>query len=201
MQEEDGDAGGVADVVERQRAAAAERHRAGRGTGGHGRGTYTRSSAVPATRLTKTGGHPLDAADTDAAAPTDHAHGGRPHPEPAAAVTATHLAIAAVGAYVGAQVIANVASVKIGSTFGRAVDMGTFVYPITFTLRDVVHKTLGKRLARTVVLTAAGVNLFLAVYLQWVVRVRPDAATPSTTSSGRCSARCGASWWPRSSPR
>ena len=51
----------------------------------------------------------------------------------------------AVGAYVGAQVIANVASVKIGSTFGRAVDMGTFVYPITFTLRDVVHKTLGQR--------------------------------------------------------
>jgi uncharacterized integral membrane protein (TIGR00697 family) len=92
------------------------------------------------------------------------------------AITATHLAIAAVGAYVGAQVVANVASVKIGSTFGRAVDMGTFVYPITFTLRDVVHKTLGKRLARTVVLTAAGVNLFLAVYLQWVVRVRPDAS-------------------------
>ena len=93
-------------------------------------------------------------------------------------VTATHVAIAAVGAYVGAQVIANVASVKIGSTFGRAVDMGTFVYPITFTLRDVVHKALGRRLARTVVLTAAAVNLFLAVYLQWVVRVRPDASYP-----------------------
>ncbi|MGH9232377.1 MAG: queuosine precursor transporter [Acidimicrobiales bacterium] len=91
-------------------------------------------------------------------------------------VTATRLAVAAVGAYVGAQVIANVTSVKIGSTFDRAVDMGTFVYPITFTLRDVVHKTLGKRLARTVVLTAAGVNLFLAVYLQWVVSVRPDAS-------------------------
>jgi queuosine precursor transporter len=91
-------------------------------------------------------------------------------------VTATRLAVVAVGAYVGAQIIANVTSVKIGSTFGRAVDMGTFVYPITFTLRDVVHKTLGKRLARTVVLTAAGVNLFLAVYLQWVVSVRPDAS-------------------------
>jgi hypothetical protein len=91
-------------------------------------------------------------------------------------VTATHLAVVAVGAYVGAQLIANVTSVKIGSTFGRAVDMGTFVYPLTFTLRDIVHKTLGKRLARTVVLTAAGVNLFLAVYLQWVVGVQPDAS-------------------------
>ena len=91
-------------------------------------------------------------------------------------VTATHLAVVAVGAYVGAQVIANVTSVKIGSTFGRAVDMGTFVYPLTFTLRDIVHKSLGKRLARTVVLTAAGVNLFLAGYLHWVVGVRPDAS-------------------------
>ncbi len=91
-------------------------------------------------------------------------------------VTATHMAVAAVGVYVGAQVIANVTSVKIGSTFGRAVDMGTFVYPLTFTVRDIVHKALGKRLARTVVVTAAGVNLFLALYLRWVVTVQPDAS-------------------------
>jgi hypothetical protein len=103
---------------------------------------------------------------------TDAPAGGRPAP----GITATHLAVVAVGVYVGAQLIANVTSVKIGSTFGRAVDMGTFVYPITFTVRDVVHKTLGKRLARTVVLTAAGVNLFLAAYLQWVAGVRPDAS-------------------------
>jgi uncharacterized integral membrane protein (TIGR00697 family) len=99
-------------------------------------------------------------------------------------VTATHLAVAAVGVYVGAQVIANVTSVKIGSTFGRAVDMGTFVYPLTFTVRDIVHKALGRRLARTVVLTAAGVNLFLAVYLQWVVNVRPDASYPLNDEFG-----------------
>ena len=102
--------------------------------------------------------------------------GARPDRPLRTGITATRLAVVAVGAYVGAQVIANVASVKIGSTFGRAVDMGTFVYPITFTLRDVVHKSLGKRLARTVVVTAAAVNLFLAGYLQWVVRVKPDAS-------------------------
>jgi uncharacterized integral membrane protein (TIGR00697 family) len=95
-------------------------------------------------------------------------------PRPAAAATVSRLAIAAVGAYVGAQVIADITSVKIGSTFGRAVDMGTFVYPITFTLRDVVHKALGKRAARTLIVTAAVVNLFMAIYLQWVVRVPSD---------------------------
>ncbi|MGH9227261.1 MAG: queuosine precursor transporter [Acidimicrobiales bacterium] len=93
---------------------------------------------------------------------------------PSAAATVSRLGIAAVGAYVGAQVIADITSVKIGSTFGRAVDMGTFVYPITFTLRDVVHKALGKRAARTLIVTAAVVNLFMAAYLQWVARVPSD---------------------------
>ena len=59
----------------------------------------------------------------------------------------SRVAIVAVGAYVGAQVIADVTSLKIGIVAGRAVDMGTFIYPITFTLRDVVHKALGRRAA------------------------------------------------------
>ena len=86
----------------------------------------------------------------------------------------TRIAIAAVGAYVGAQVIADVTSLKIGTFADRAVDMGTFVYPITFTLRDVVHKALGKRAARTLIVTAALVNVFMALYLQWAARAPSD---------------------------
>ena len=99
-------------------------------------------------------------------------------PRPGGPVIVSRLAIAAVGAYVGAQVIADITSVKIGSTFDRAVDMGTFVYPITFTLRDLVHKALGRRAARTLVVTAAVVNLFMALYLQWAARVPADASYP-----------------------
>jgi uncharacterized integral membrane protein (TIGR00697 family) len=86
----------------------------------------------------------------------------------------SRVAVAAVGAYVGAQVIADVTSLKIGTFTGRAVDMGTFIYPITFTLRDVVHKALGRRAARTLVLTAALVNLFMAAYLQWAAKAPSD---------------------------
>ncbi len=82
----------------------------------------------------------------------------------------SRIAIAAVGAYVGAQVIADVTSLKIGDVAGQSVDMGTFVYPITFTLRDVVHKALGKRAARALILTAAAVNVFMAFYLQWAAK-------------------------------
>jgi uncharacterized integral membrane protein (TIGR00697 family) len=84
--------------------------------------------------------------------------------------TVSRLALAAVGAYVGAQLVADITSVKIGTAFDRAVDMGTWIYPITFTLRDVVHKMLGRRAARTLIVTAAVVNLAMAAYLQWVVR-------------------------------
>jgi uncharacterized integral membrane protein (TIGR00697 family) len=90
----------------------------------------------------------------------------------------TRLAVAAVGAYVGAQVIADVASLKIGTFADRAVDMGTFIYPITFTLRDVVHKTLGRSAARTLIVTAAVVNLVMAGYLRFAVEVPADSSYP-----------------------
>jgi uncharacterized integral membrane protein (TIGR00697 family) len=86
----------------------------------------------------------------------------------------SRISIVAVGAYVGAQVIADVGSLKIGNVAGRAVDMGTFIYPITFTLRDLVHKALGRRAARTLVITAAAVNLAMALYLQWAARAPSD---------------------------
>jgi len=79
-----------------------------------------------------------------------------------------------VAAYIGAQMISDIASLKIGVVFGLAVDMGTFIYPITFTLRDVVHKVLGKRSAQTVIITAAVINLFMAAYFSWVARIPSD---------------------------
>lgn len=84
------------------------------------------------------------------------------------------IAIIIVGAYIGAQMLADITSLKIGIVGGWAVDMGTFIYPITFTLRDMVHKALGKRNARTLVLTAAGINLFMSAYLMWTASVPGD---------------------------
>lgn len=97
---------------------------------------------------------------------------------PAAAVTVSRVALAAFGAYIGAQVIADITSVKIGDVFGQAVDMGTFIYPITFTLRDVVHKTMGRHAARTMIVTAAVVNVFMAGYLRFAIDIKPDASYP-----------------------
>jgi len=95
-----------------------------------------------------------------------------------ATATVSRLAVVVIGAYVGAQLVADVASLKIGTVSGRAVDMGTFIYPVTFTLRDVVHKALGKRAARTIVLTAGFVNLGMAAYLHWAAGWESDVSYP-----------------------
>jgi len=100
-----------------------------------------------------------------------------PHHNPAFAPTSaavSSLAVVVVAAYIGAQMLADIASLKIGMVMGLAVDMGTFVYPITFTLRDVVHKTLGKQNARVLIVAAAAINLFMALYLMWAATVPSD---------------------------
>ncbi|HMJ78860.1 MAG TPA: queuosine precursor transporter [Iamia sp.] len=103
---------------------------------------------------------------------TDAPIGAPPTPE--RTITISRVAVIVVAAYAGAQVIAQVTSLKIGRVWGESVDMGTFIYPITFTLRDVVHKVAGRSAARALILATAGVNLFLAAYLGWTANVESD---------------------------
>lgn len=83
-------------------------------------------------------------------------------------------AVIAVALYIGAQMLADIASLKIGVVAGLSVDMGTFVYPFTFTLRDVVHKSLGRRNTRVLIVMAGLINLVMAAYLLWSALVPSD---------------------------
>ena len=86
----------------------------------------------------------------------------------------SRLAVVVVAAYAAAQMLSDIASLKIGVVAGFAVDMGTFIYPITFTLRDLVHKTLGKQAARTLIVSAGAINVLMAGYLMWAASVPGD---------------------------
>ena len=81
------------------------------------------------------------------------------------------------GAYVAAQMMADVASLRIIDVAGNAVDAGTLIYPFTFTLRDLVHKIGGKTAARTLIVLAAVINLVMAGYFGLVGRLPADLAT------------------------
>ena len=105
------------------------------------------------------------------------------------------IAVVVVGAYVGAQMVADITSVKIGEVAGLAVDMGTFIYPITFTLRDLVHKVLGKRNAQVLIVTAAAINLFMVLYAAWAASVPGDpAADPGGEFTAAYAAVFGPLW-------
>jgi uncharacterized integral membrane protein (TIGR00697 family) len=81
------------------------------------------------------------------------------------AVVITVAGLTAVAVYIAAQMLADITSNKMGIFLGKAIDMGTFIYPITFTLRDVVHKQLGKKIARLVIVLAGVINVLMAAYL------------------------------------
>ncbi|MBW2411575.1 MAG: queuosine precursor transporter [Deltaproteobacteria bacterium] len=85
-------------------------------------------------------------------------------------------AIVVISLYIAAQMLADIASLKIAFIAGFSIDAGTFIYPLTFTLRDLVHKRLGKSVARQVIFMAAGINLFMALFLQFAAWLPQDAA-------------------------
>ena len=84
------------------------------------------------------------------------------------------LLIATAGIYLASTLIANVASLRIVKVWGMSLDAGTFIYPITFTLRDLIHKIGGKAAAKAAIYTGAIVNLLMAGYFSLVAHLNPD---------------------------
>lgn len=77
-----------------------------------------------------------------------------------------------VASYIALQIFSDVGSLRIVMLGGMSIDAGTFIYPLTFTLRDMVHKTMGKKGAQLMIVTAAGFNLLMALYF-WLVSILP----------------------------
>jgi queuosine precursor transporter len=94
----------------------------------------------------------------------------------------TWLLVAAAG-YVACSLMANVMSVRIlrlGPDWASfSIDAGTLTYPLTFTLRDLVHKIGGRWAARVVILSAAALNIVLALGL-WLAALLPADAAVTT---------------------
>ena len=84
--------------------------------------------------------------------------------------------IVVVSIYIVAQLLSDIASLKITLIAGFSMDAGTFIYPLTFTFRDLIHKRLGMTVARTVIIMAAGVNLFMAVFFHFIAWLPQDPA-------------------------
>lgn len=83
-------------------------------------------------------------------------------------------AVILIGSYIAVQMLSDIGSLKIVLIAGFSMDAGTLVYPMTFTLRDLVHKSLGISAARAMILLAAVINLVMAAFFGVVGQLPPD---------------------------
>lgn len=87
--------------------------------------------------------------------------------------------------YIAAQMLSDIASLQIVSFIGLSFDAGTFIYPITFTLRDLAHKVVGLKGVRVLILAAAVINLFMAGFFWFVSILTPDTTAGSSNMWGQ----------------
>ena len=94
----------------------------------------------------------------------------------------TQATIILCGFYLFFSLAGNIAATKV-TYFGSLVMDAGFIYSLTFTWRDLIHKQLGKRAALTTIWLAAGFNLLIAIYFQLVVLL--PAQTDWANSGGQ----------------
>jgi len=76
-----------------------------------------------------------------------------------------------IGGYVLCQAIADVGATKLVDVWGITMPAGTFIFAVTFTLRDLVHKRLGKEWARAAIIAAGLFNIIQAWYLAQMAKL------------------------------
>lgn len=84
------------------------------------------------------------------------------------------LTILIICSYIACQMISNIASVKIANVLSLAVDGGTFLYPLAFTIRDMAHKTIGKKNTQKLIIVSAIINIFTPIYFYIISQIPAD---------------------------
>jgi uncharacterized PurR-regulated membrane protein YhhQ (DUF165 family) len=92
----------------------------------------------------------------------------------------TQATIILVGSYLFFSFGGNIGATKI-TYFGNLVMDAGFLYSLTFTWRDLIHKQLGRRAAITTIWFAAVINLSAALYFQLIVAL---PAQPEWSEAG-----------------
>ena len=76
--------------------------------------------------------------------------------------------VALVGMYILCQAIADIGATRLVEVVGIVIPAGTFIFAVTFTLRDLLHKRLGKEWARAAIVVAGALNIVQAAYLYFI---------------------------------
>jgi len=79
------------------------------------------------------------------------------------------------GLYIFFSFAGNIAATKV-TYFGKFVMDAGFIYSLTFTWRDLIHKQLGRKAAVTTIYLSGIINFLAALYFQWVVILPPETS-------------------------
>ena len=88
---------------------------------------------------------------------------------------AVRTVIVLTAGYLFCQVVADITAVKVVEIFGAHIPAGVFIYGVTFTWRDLIHRRLGKAAAVTMVWVAAAVNVLMVLYFIATITLPPSS--------------------------
>ena len=84
-----------------------------------------------------------------------------------------NLTFIAIGFYLALQIFSDIGSLKIIKLFGNSIDGGTFLYPFTFTIRDLIHRLSNKKTSQIVIIQSGFLNLFMALFF-YIIGILPS---------------------------
>ena len=96
-----------------------------------------------------------------------------------------HILILCCVAYVAAQMVADISNLRNLTIAGFAVSAFSIAYPLTFTLRDMVHKLAGPHVARTLIITAAVIYLVVQAFFSIISSLPPKMTEAESVAFGQ----------------
>ena len=78
-----------------------------------------------------------------------------------------------ISTYLALQIFSDIGSLKILKLFSFSIDGGTFLYPFTFTLRDLIHRLTNKRTSQLIIFQSVILNLFMALFF-FIIGILPS---------------------------
>lgn len=95
------------------------------------------------------------------------------------------LIVGLIGGYVALQLIADITAAKIVEVWGITIPAGTFVFALTFSWRDMLHKRLGREWAQAAIVVAALCNLGMVLYFIFAIALPPASFWPNQEAFAR----------------
>lgn len=95
-----------------------------------------------------------------------------------------HILILVSVAYVAAQMVADISSLRDLALFGFGVSAFSIAYPLTFTLRDMAHKLAGPHVARTLIFAAAAIYLIVQAFFAIIAGMSPEMTAEESVALG-----------------